>query len=111
MDNIQIEVKDNKAVITIDLSKDFGPSKSGKTIVVATTRGNVPIPGAESIKLGLNCYNIRRWIRNKHIFKYIKLKNISGTMTGYQVQKILLILIHTPKQTSKILKFQLKYQT
>jgi len=32
-------------------------------------------------------------------------------MTGYQVQKILLILIHTPKQTSKILKFQLKYQT
>ena len=56
MDNIQIEVKDNKAVITIDLSKEFGPSKSGKTIVVATTRGNVSIPGAETIKLGLNCY-------------------------------------------------------
>ena len=56
MDNIQIEVKDNKAVITIDLSKDFGPSKSGKTIVVASTRGNVPIPGAETIHLGLNCY-------------------------------------------------------
>ncbi|MCJ7617540.1 MAG: hypothetical protein MUO43_13495 [Desulfobacterales bacterium] len=56
MDNIQIEVKDNKAVITIDLSKDFGPSKSGKTIVIATTRGNVPIPGAETIRLGLNCY-------------------------------------------------------
>ena len=56
MDNIEIEVKDNKAIITIDLSKDFGPSKSGKTIVVATTRGNVPIPGAETIHLGLNCY-------------------------------------------------------
>jgi len=56
MDNIQIEVKDNKAIITIDLSKDFGPSKSGKTIVVASTRGNVPIPGAETIHLGLNCY-------------------------------------------------------
>ncbi len=56
MDNIEIEVKDNKAVITIDLSKDFGPSKSGKTIVVATTRGNVAIPGSEDIKLGLNCY-------------------------------------------------------
>lgn len=40
MGNIQIKVKDNKAVITIDLSKDFGPSKSGKTIVVATTRGD-----------------------------------------------------------------------
>ena len=58
MDNIQIELKDNKAVITIDLGKDFGPSKSGKTIVVATTRGNVPIPipGSETIRLGLNCY-------------------------------------------------------
>ena len=56
MDNIQIEVKDNKAIITIDLSKDFGPSKSGKTIVVATTRGNVPIPGAENSRIGINCY-------------------------------------------------------
>ena len=52
MDNIQIEVKDNKAVITIDQSKDFGPSKSGKTIVVATTRGDIPIPGAENTRIG-----------------------------------------------------------
>ena len=56
MDNVQIEVKDNKAIITIDLNKEFGPSKSGKTIVVATTRGNVPVPGAEAYRLGLNCY-------------------------------------------------------
>ena len=56
MDNVQIEIKDNKAVITIDLTKDFGPSKSGKTVVVATTRGNVPIPGSDTIKIGINCY-------------------------------------------------------
>jgi hypothetical protein len=56
MDNVQIEVKDNKAIITIDLNKEFGESKSGKTIVVATTRGNVPIPGAETFRIGLNCY-------------------------------------------------------
>lgn len=56
MDNVQIEVKDNRAIITIDLSKDYGASKSGKTIVVATTRGNVPIPGAETFRIGLNCY-------------------------------------------------------
>lgn len=56
MDNVQIELKDNKAIITIDLSKEFGSSKSGKTIVVATTRGNIPIPGAENFRLGLNCY-------------------------------------------------------
>ena len=56
MDNVQIEVQGDKAVITIDLTKDFGPSKSGKTIVVATTRGNVPIPGSDTIKIGINCY-------------------------------------------------------
>jgi hypothetical protein len=56
MDNVQIEVKDNKAIITIDLNKDFGPSKSGKTIVVATTRGKVPVPGAEDVRIGINCY-------------------------------------------------------
>jgi hypothetical protein len=56
MDNVLIEVKDNKAIITIDLSKDYGASKSGKTIVIATTRGNVPIPGAETFRIGLNCY-------------------------------------------------------
>ena len=56
MDNVQIEVKDKKAIITIDLNKEFGKSKSGKTIVVATTRGNVPIPGAETFRIGLNCY-------------------------------------------------------
>jgi hypothetical protein len=56
MDNVQIEVRDKKAIITIDLTKEFGLSKSGKTIVVATTRGNVPIPGAEAYRLGLNCY-------------------------------------------------------
>jgi hypothetical protein len=56
MDNVLIEVKDNKAIITIDLTKDFGASKSGKTIVIATTRGNVPLPGAEAFRIGLNCY-------------------------------------------------------
>ena len=56
MDNVVIEVKDNKAIITIDLNKEFGPSKSGKTIVVATTRGNVPIPEAEAYRIGINCY-------------------------------------------------------
>ena len=56
MDNVKIEVENNKAIITIDLTKDFGKSSSGKTIVVASTRGNIPIPGAETYYLGLNCY-------------------------------------------------------
>jgi len=56
MENVSIKVVDGQAVIEIDLTKELGPSGSGKTIVVATTRGNVPIPGAENFRIGVNCY-------------------------------------------------------
>ena len=42
--------------LEIDTSKKLGPSKSGKTIIVATTSGNQPVKGKDSIILGLNCY-------------------------------------------------------
>lgn len=39
--NISFEVtKENKLVITVDLNKENGMSKSGKTVTVATTQGN-----------------------------------------------------------------------
>ncbi len=53
--NIQIEIKDNKAIITIDLTQRGGTSSSGKSIIVASTGGNIPIPGTQVI-LGLNAY-------------------------------------------------------
>ena len=53
--NIQLEVKDGKAIITIDLAHRGGLSSSGKSIIVASTGGNVPIPGTDVI-LGLNAY-------------------------------------------------------
>jgi hypothetical protein len=58
MKNVQMEVKGNNLIITVDLTKDHGPSKSGKTIVVASTLGNVNVPGDEfgHIKIGLNVY-------------------------------------------------------
>ena len=43
-------------IIRIDLSKDFGDSSSGKTRIIATTEGNVPVAGAEDKKIGLNVY-------------------------------------------------------
>jgi len=55
MQNINYEVKDNKLIIEIDLTKEFGPSKSGKTITVASTRGNQNIEGTDVI-IGLNIY-------------------------------------------------------
>lgn len=47
----------NKLVIEVDLTKDFGPSSSGKTIQVASTCGNVPIAGPDGVVyLGLNVF-------------------------------------------------------
>jgi len=59
MKNVAIETtKDNKLVITIDLAKSCGPSKSGKTTIVGTSEGNQPITqiGGKTLVLGLNAY-------------------------------------------------------
>ena len=55
MKNIQMRVEGNILTITVDLSKEFGPSSSGKTIIVASTEGNVAVPEREE-KVGLNVY-------------------------------------------------------
>lgn len=57
MKNVVIKVDENKIMtITVDLAKEFGPSASGKTIIVATTEGNAIIEGYENTKIGLNVY-------------------------------------------------------
>ncbi len=55
MKNVEFSVKGNVLTITVDLSKDFGPSSSGKTIIIASTEGNFPLPGRSEV-LGLNVY-------------------------------------------------------
>jgi len=55
-DNVIMTKVGTSVVITIDMSKDLGPSASGKNHIVATTRGNVTLPGTGGIKLGVNCY-------------------------------------------------------
>jgi len=54
--NVKPRVEGNKLILEIDLSKDFGPSSSGKSLIVASTQGNVSIPGRDDVKLGLNVY-------------------------------------------------------
>jgi hypothetical protein len=56
MTNCTMDVKDNILTITIDLSKRYGPSKSGKTETIATTSGNISAPEHPEIKIGLNVY-------------------------------------------------------
>ncbi len=43
-------------VIRVDLTKNFGESKSGKSITIASTEGNIAVPEHEEIKIGLNVY-------------------------------------------------------
>ena len=54
MKNIELEIKGSVLTIKIDLSKTFGTSKSGKSVIIASTEGNVVvIPG---IMAGINVY-------------------------------------------------------
>jgi len=53
--NVDIRVENGKAIIVVDLTKNFGRSKSGKSTIIATTEGNMAIPGTDA-KMGLNIY-------------------------------------------------------
>ena len=41
MKNVEMSLEGNILTIKVDLSKEFGPSASGKTIIIASTEGNV----------------------------------------------------------------------
>lgn len=57
MQNIDLQVQSNKLVITVDMSKTYGRSASGKTVIVASTQGNQPIDGPEGVLyVGVNVY-------------------------------------------------------
>ena len=55
MKNVELSVEGTMLTIKVDLSKEFGPSSSGKTTIIASTEGNVSIPNREE-KIGLNIY-------------------------------------------------------
>jgi hypothetical protein len=55
MKNVDMKLDGNILTITVDLSKEFGPSSSGKTVIVASTEGNVAVPDRDE-KVGLNVY-------------------------------------------------------
>ena len=56
MSNVELSVKGKKLTITIDLDAEGTPSKSGKTLVIASTHGNIPVPENPELRLGLNIY-------------------------------------------------------
>jgi hypothetical protein len=59
MQNVEIKKNGNILTVTIDLSKNSGPSKSGKSISIASTLGNALVDPEKKIYLGLNVYSTR----------------------------------------------------
>ena len=61
MNNAKIEIKKTGDDLTITIKGTYiatgEPSKSGKTMVVASTRGNIQVEGG--LTLGLNLYKKR----------------------------------------------------
>lgn len=55
MKNVEMNIEGTMLTIRVDLSKEFGPSSTGKTIIIASTEGNVTIPNRHE-KVGLNVY-------------------------------------------------------
>ncbi len=56
MKNIEMSINYDVLTIKVDLSKTFGKSGSGKSTIIASTEGNISVPGKEEIKIGLNVY-------------------------------------------------------
>ncbi len=56
MKNVELTLEGTILTIKVDLSKEFGPSTSGKTTIIASTEGNKAVPGKEDVKIGLNVY-------------------------------------------------------
>lgn len=62
-----VKIDEKRKVLTIEMDLDAGrPSKSGKTMVVASTNGNVPahdegtpvlVNGGKPLTVGVNCYH------------------------------------------------------
>lgn len=54
MKNVDIKVDGKTLTITVDLEKEYGRSASGKSVIIASTEGNVAIEGGAIV--GLNVY-------------------------------------------------------
>jgi hypothetical protein len=55
MKNMEMDVEGNMLTIKVDLSQVLGPSRSGKTNMVATSEGIVSVPGRDEM-IGLNIF-------------------------------------------------------
>ena len=58
-DNVVSTLEGDKLTVEVDMSKDLGLSKTGRTRLVATTRGSVKLADTGA-SIGLNIYRALR---------------------------------------------------
>lgn len=56
MKNVNMTIEGTTLTITVNLDAPGDVSKSGKSLIIASSEGNRPVPGTENIKIGLNIY-------------------------------------------------------
>ena len=56
MKNIKTHIDENILTIQIDLNKEYGPSKSGKTIIVGSTYGTTSIDNQSNVKINITAF-------------------------------------------------------
>ncbi len=60
MRNVEMKVEGEKLHIEVDLSQEGEVSSSGKSLVIGTTKGNVPVEGRPDVMVGLNVYTKKK---------------------------------------------------
>ncbi|MDE2518331.1 MAG: hypothetical protein O0W93_02790 [Methanocorpusculum sp.] len=56
MKNVEMKLEGNILTFKVVLTKEFGVSSSGKSIIIASTEGNQAIVPDHDVKIGLNVY-------------------------------------------------------
>lgn len=56
MKNVKFEIRGDVLVINIDLKERHGASRTGQSVLIATTEGNHELPGHSNMFFGLNVY-------------------------------------------------------
>lgn len=55
--NVEMSLEgENTLVIRVDLTKEFGESGSGKSVIIASTGGGTAVPGQEHLKANVTIY-------------------------------------------------------
>lgn len=53
---VKVDAKAKTLTLVVDLTKEFGLSKSLKTTIVASTEGNAKVDGMDGYQFGLNVF-------------------------------------------------------